>query len=299
MPSSTLYLKAHAKVNLLLNLLGQRPDGFHEVRFVMQTLALADHLRITVTGPGLHLAFTCSNPELATDDNLVVKAYHRFYTMTGLPPKALSVHLEKRIPVAAGLGGGSADAAMMLIALNRLHEGAVSPSGLTRLAGELGSDVPFFLVGGTGLATGHGEIITPLPTLPEWAVLLVKPRHLGISTPWAYQQVREAKRYEIVDFAPWEAFFQNPTREGLVPLLQNDFEAVLFSHYPQLRWARERLLDMGCPGALLSGSGPTLFALVENTGLTHDRIENVFSPQDWLTIFTRFSSPVKAMVSTF
>lgn len=285
------HVKAHAKINLFLNLLGPRPDGFHAVRFVMQTLDLADTLTIEEAGSGLSIAFACGDPALETPDNLVVKAYHRFYESTGLPPRALTVRLEKGIPVQAGLGGGSSDAAAMLEALNALHQHPLSREALHALAAPLGSDVPFFLYGGTAVATGRGEIITPVAALPPWEVAVLKPRHLGISTPQAYQWVREANAYHTQDFGAWEALFHagsSATMADLAPLLWNDFEATLFPRYPMLTEAKRVLLALGLPGALLSGSGPAIFGLMDQAETQWPSIEARFPENDWQRFRCRF-----------
>jgi 4-diphosphocytidyl-2-C-methyl-D-erythritol kinase len=290
MPFS-LDIKAHAKVNLFLNLLGPRPDSFHEVRFVMQGLELADVLTLTVMGEGLMFHLTCSDPELATADNLVFKAYHLFYEDSGLNPMAIQVHLEKHIPVAAGLGGGSSDAAVMLAALNVLHQSPLNGEALHFLASQLGSDVPFFLEGGTCVATGRGQVITPRPALPSLDLVLVKPRTYGISTAKAYHLVWEAKKYQELDFTPWETLLQTQaiSPHALAPLLHNDFEAVLFPYYPDLARAKELMLEAGLSGALLS-----LFGLLDQPETQWPRLQHHFPKIDWQLIRTRFITPEPA-----
>jgi len=266
-----MHFEAHAKINLFLNVLGPRPDGFHEIRSVMQALALADQLTIMPEGNSLQL--TCSDPALATPENLVVKAYHLFYEETGFSPMALHVHLEKNIPVAAGLGGGSSDAASMLMALKQLHGEAVS---LEKMAAQLGSDVPFFLYGGTCLATGRGEKISPLPPLQPREVVLLKPKALEISAASAYQALREENRYVEKDY------------DDLVDLLYNDFERVLFPQYPALARAKSKLIQLGCHATLLSGSGPTLFTILDDPEIQRPKIEHAFPSNIWQVIYTNF-----------
>ena len=284
-------IAAHAKINLFLNLLSPRIDGFHEVRFVMQTLMLADQLEITVQGgqQAPQLEFRCSDPALSGTDNLVCRAYAAFYERAGVEPVGLSVFLKKNIPIQAGLGGGSADAAAMLMALEHYHPGAVSETQLREIAAQLGSDVPFFLTGGTAEATGRGERITPHPDLPSQAVALIKPRHFGISTPEAYRRIREAQRYVERSWAPWAAFLADPASGSLNPLLHNDFEAVILEAYPDLQEAHVRLGSIGC-SALLSGSGPTVFALLADPQRQWPLICEAFSETDWIRLQTRFAS---------
>ena len=177
----------YAKINLTLEILGKRADGYHEVRTVMQTVGLADRLEVTAAA---ELSFSCSDPALATPDNLVYRAARLLQAEYAVRTGA-ALRLEKRIPVAAGLGGGSSDAAATIVALNRLWNLQQSLTEQRRLAARLGSDVPFFLTGGTALATGRGERITPLPPLPQyWVVLVLLPRVL--STAAVYQAVTPA-----------------------------------------------------------------------------------------------------------
>lgn len=291
MPSAVC-VNAPAKINLFLNLLGLRPDGFHEVRFVMQMLDLTDTLEITPIGEGVQLNLRCRLPALATPDNLITKAYHRFYAESGLIPIALDVNLIKRIPVEAGLGGGSSDGAAMLKVLNQLHGAPLSKTELHAIAAQLGSDVPFFLEGGTCLATGRGEQIKPLPPLPPVEVVLIKPKGFGISTAKAYQWVRETGHYVTRDISPWEELLKQPCPSvfALGQLLHNDFEAVLFPHYPVLAETKEALLALGLPGVLLSGSGPTIFGLLNDPEPQWRQIQNLLPEEDWFLYRSRFQT---------
>lgn len=283
-----LELKAHAKVNLFLNLLGQRPDGYHDVRMVMQRLELADTLTLSAGTSGLQ--FSCSDAALNTPDNLVVKAYDLYHQQAGLAPIPLSVHLEKHIPVQAGLGGGSSDAAAMLQGLNQLHHQAVSTEQLETMAAQLGSDVPFFLTGGTCLATGRGEVIKPLPPLPGFQIVVIKPQTFGISTVEAYQKAREWGKYSAKIFSSWDIYLQQPHRDiqSLSRLLFNDFETILFPHYPEVAYLKEIMYKMGLAGALMSGSGPAIFGLLDNPEEQWSLIETLFPATDWQVLRTRF-----------
>lgn len=260
-------LKTPAKINLFLSLRGQRADGYHEVCFVMQSVALFDTLTLTPEPDSPGIRFTCSQPGITDnpDDNLVVKAYHSFFQVAGIPPMGMSVHLEKHIPVQAGLGGGSSDAAAMLRLLNDLPQQVLSFDSLSAIAAALGSDVPFFLSGGTALATGRGEIITPLehplPTLP---LLMIKPRRFGISTPIAYQAIRDHAQYQTLAVEPFlEHLPRIQSSRDLAPFLANDFETVLFQRYPALDEIRQQMLALGIQRPLLSGSGPAMIGFYE------------------------------------
>jgi 4-diphosphocytidyl-2-C-methyl-D-erythritol kinase len=293
MSFSPLHISAPAKINLFLNLLGLRPDGFHNVCFVMQTLDWGDTLELTgeTHQPGLTL--TCTITKLATSNNLIVHAYRQFYEMTGLPPLAMRVHLVKQIPVQAGLGGGSSDAAAMLQALNHLHQTPLDALSLHHLASRLGSDVPFFLKGGTAIAIGKGEILTHVAPLPPCEIVLLIPRHMRISTPIAYQWVREAGHYQTQPFDAWERLLASPytTPDMLALMLFNDFETAVFPRFPLLAAAKATLYTMGLPGVLLSGSGSALFGLISKPDIQWEQLAQVFPESDWQYIRTRLGYP--------
>ena len=187
----SLELQSPCKVNLLLNILGKRPDGYHELETVMQPVALHD--RIVFQREGIDLQLTCSDSALPTDStNLVHRAAAAFLTVTGLK-EGVRIHLEKKIPMAAGLGGGSGNAATTLLGLNRLFDQPLTEASLHAIAASLGSDIPFFLQSGPALATGRGETIAPLapfPALKGAGLLLLQPG-FGIATAWAYKQLAQ------------------------------------------------------------------------------------------------------------
>lgn len=287
-----LSLKTPAKINLFLNLRKPRADGFHEVCFIMQTVGIYDTLTLAEHPDGL--AFTCNRPGLTESpaDNLVVRAYHRFFKGTGLSPVPLKVTLEKQIPVQAGLGGGSSDAAAMLRALNTWTGANVEPSALSAMAADLGSDVPFFLTGGTALAIGRGELIQPLQTtLPPLPLMILKPKSLDISTLEAYRQVREAGRYETVSEAPFLAALSlsclgSPFKDAVEPYLLNDFERVLYGIYPQLSEMAKAMRAVGIRRPLLSGSGPAMVGFLDPARHTRELLESAFPIKDYELFIT-------------
>jgi 4-diphosphocytidyl-2-C-methyl-D-erythritol kinase len=260
--------RSPAKINLFLNLRGQRQDGFHEVCFVMQAVALYDTLHLERVPEGRGIQFDCNVPGLtdSPEQNLVVKAYHRFLEVINHPPLGVKVFLEKQIPAQAGLGGGSSDAATMLKAMAELvqSQASVPPAELSALAAALGSDVPFFLGAPTAMAMGRGELITPVsPPLPQLPLVLIKPRRLGISTPQAFQRVREQNTYQTHSAEPILDLLKlglegSEFLKRLEPLLHNDFESVLFKHYPLLAEMAARMKGLGVGRPLLCGSGPTM-----------------------------------------
>ncbi|MCY4435752.1 MAG: 4-(cytidine 5'-diphospho)-2-C-methyl-D-erythritol kinase [Chloroflexi bacterium] len=251
----TVVVKCFAKINLTLEILGKRADGFHEVRSVMQTVGLADRLEVAAAD---ELSFTCSDPVLAKPENLVYRAARLLQTEFSVRAGA-ALRLEKRIPVAAGLGGGSSDAAGAIIALNRLWNLQLSLTEMQALAAGLGSDVPFFLTGGTALATGRGERITPLPPLPpHWVVLVPLP--ITLSTASVYDSVNPFDYTAGVATADIVAAAQHGALSSQTRW-HNALERPARALAPALAAAQAALLDAGAPHAHVSGSGPTVFTV--------------------------------------
>lgn len=261
-----LVVESPCKVNLLLNVLGRRPDGFHELETLIQPVGLHDELEFSVGGDSIELS--CNDPALPLDArNLVRRAAAAFFEKAP-PVRGVSIHLEKRVPTAAGLGGGSANAALTLSSLNRLFDRPLDDSALGELAASLGSDVPFFLQSGPAIASGRGESIERLPSFPAlesaW-LLLIRPA-FGISTPWAYKSLGGFP--EAVSGQPGRAKqLADALREGSLReasgRFYNSLEAPAFQKYPILRMYKRFLLEQGAAAALMSGSGSTTFALFE------------------------------------
>jgi len=261
----TLEKSSPCKINLLLNVLGPRADGFHELETVLQPVSVCDRLRFRRGGAGLRL--TCTEPSLSTDaGNLVHRAATAFLAAAQIQ-EGLQIDLEKTIPLAAGLGGGSGNAATALLGLNELFGHPLPAARLQAIAASLGSDVPFFLQSGPALATGRGEKIepcAPFPALRGAGLLLVHPG-FGISTAWAYQRL--ARHPEAAHGRPGRA-------RRLIALLQtadlhtagaefyNALEAPALAKYPILAMYQEFLRANGAAATLMSGSGSTTFALV-------------------------------------
>jgi 4-diphosphocytidyl-2-C-methyl-D-erythritol kinase len=255
-----LTLPAYAKINLVLEVLGRRDDGYHEVATVMQTLSLQDTLSLE-KGKGMELS--CNIPGLVSGDNLVLRAARMLQEATGYSGGA-RIFLHKRIPVAGGLGGGSSDAAAVLQGLNQLWELNLSRDRLVELAARLGSDVPFFLYGGTALARGRGEKITPLPSLsPSWVVLLLRaPLGQADKTRALYSRL-EPRHFSQGEFAARAVTALRRGERLDSSLLFNVFEQVIGDFFPGLAEERRCFLACGATSVHLAGSGPTLFSLVE------------------------------------
>jgi len=252
---------ARAKINLVLNVLGKRPDGYHEVKTVMQSVALHDRLEFSPGTGGIKLSVAGGDIPPGKE-NLVYRAAELVRTQTGIR-QGVNVLIKKAIPVAAGLGGGSADAAATLVALNKMWQTGYSLSELMRLGEQLGADVPFCLLGGTALAGGKGEQLEPLPSCPGLGLVLVKPP-IGVSTAEVYR----AFRPELVEKKPdCRAMVKNLKEgniAGIAANLANALEPVTVKMYPQIAVIKEKLLAAGALGALMSGSGPTVFGLARD-----------------------------------
>ena len=260
-----LTLHAPAKVNLTLIVGARRDDGYHDVSTVMQTVGLYDTL--TLTGGGSGLTMTCTDPDLPTDgSNLVLHAAALFCQELHLPVPDLHLHLQKRIPSQAGLGGGSSDAAAVLRAMRTLYAPEVSDAELERMAAALGSDVPFFIRGGTALATGRGERLAPLPRLREGWFVIVKPPE-GFSTPAMYRRLDEL---------PPACTPPLPPLQGGLPALAaglfNRFEAAIPAG--SAVWdIKARLAAYGALASLLSGSGSAVFGLFDTETAARAAVE--------------------------
>lgn len=262
----TLHRQSPCKVNLLLNILGKRADGFHELETVMQPVALHDELEFSRAAGGIQL--TCSEPSLPVDSsNLIHRAAVAFLEAAKIG-EGVAIHVEKRIPLAAGLGGGSGNAAHTLLGLNELFGHPLISERLQDLATALGSDVPFFLQSKPALATGRGDKITPLASFPALRgvfLLLIHPG-FGISTAWAYQQLAEYS--EALKGRPGRAkkligLLQDPDLPAAGTELYNSLEAPALTKYPLLALFQEFLKANGAAAALMSGSGSTTFALIK------------------------------------
>ena len=248
-----MQLWAPAKINLSFEIKGRRPDGFHEIETLMTPISLADQLAIEVsTDPG-EIRFSCDDPLLPRgDDNLVVRAAKLFREQTG-NNAGVTITLEKKIPHGAGLGGGSSDAATTLMGLNKLLEAGWPESELLKLAAQLGSDVPFFIVRSAAICRGRGELVTPFPLKQTFPLLLLKP-DFGVPTPWAYGRWKDSQNLPGVDYSPQEL-------DGV--RLVNDLERPVFEKFVFLArlktWLRQQ---PEVAGALMSGSGSTTFAIL-------------------------------------
>lgn len=271
-----LKLQTPAKINWTLEVLGRRADGFHEVALVFQTIGLWDELVFWKKEKGFELdILEAPGPLEADDSNLVLKAA-RFFLEAAEIPGGLRVELKKRIPLAAGLGGGSSDAAATLWGLNRIYGTDFSTAQLRELAAPLGSDVPFFLTGGVALGSGRGEKIKSWESSSTYWLVLAKPLE-GLSTPRVYQSGQAA--FTSGDRARnfREVLAQGDPR-ALADRLYNGLEPAAFHLLPRVESIKNGLLDAGALGALVSGSGPTVFGLAPDEETAH-RLAEKMKPQ--------------------
>jgi len=283
MDSATVGIRIFAKINLFLRIVGKRDDGFHEVETVMHPVGLYDELHVSPSNNGFHLE--CDAPDCPTGpENTILRACHllkdRFPKRVG----TCRIRVSKGIPTQAGMGGASADAAGTLLALDRLFGLGLSQDELMRLGASIGSDVAFFLSGGPAVCTGRGETIRPLEGHLEAPVALAVSRD-GVSTSEAYSRFRpDAAEQGLTSAAMQEAVRKGDAREASQKLF-NTFERLIYPVRPDLQRIRLALLASGASGALLTGSGATVFAL----GLTEtdvQRARTVLDPMGRETVYT-------------
>ena len=268
-------IRAPAKINLSLEVLNRNPDGYHNIYSLMQTIGLYDRLEVQKVARRAGIGLTISGLSVARRDNLVLQAARLFlkkYKIRG----GVQIHLHKEIPISAGLGGGSSDAAATLVALSRLWDIRPSFSELTSMARSIGSDLPFFLSGPAALVQGTGEKVqSARPVGKAWAVLVKK--DIKVSTAWAYRQwdriQRKRRRSRRRDYK--KIWLTSPKKQNninpklrltfrpkkLSPYLHNDLEEVTGAAFPVIGKMKKQLRELGASGVLMSGSGPTVFGI--------------------------------------
>ncbi len=279
-------MKAPAKINFYLQITGNRPDGYHDLVMIMQSVDLSDRVDLRQTASEA-IVVHCDHPQVPQDrTNLADRAAHlmqqRFPSVGGI-----EIKIHKNIPIAAGLAGGSTDAAAVLVGIDRLWQLGLTQPELRELAAQLGSDIPFCISGGTALATGRGEVITPVADLADVAIVICKPKDIAISTAWAYQTFRAAgllaqgkqlqpshdrssEMLAVLEAAKDkhnQALIEVATQLG--QLLYNDLERVVLPAHPAIVQLKQQLQAQAPLGVLMSGSGATVFAIARD--LEHAR----------------------------
>jgi 4-diphosphocytidyl-2-C-methyl-D-erythritol kinase len=273
-------LPSFAKINWRLNVLGRRGDGFHELRTIFQTVTLHDTLRFAARSDA-ELRLTSDSKDVPVDEsNLILRAGAALRDRSG-NRKGASLHLEKIIPVEAGLGGGSSNAAVALLGLARLWEMGITKRELTEIAASLGADVPFFLTGGTALGTGLGTEVTPINEVVAEYLLVVKPR-AKVSTAEAYKALNSPALTKvggdiILSISRADEQFTDSYPEAL----HNDFEPVVFPLKPEIARAKDALLQLGARSALLAGSGSGVFGVFDKAEARARAVEALKEESDW------------------
>ncbi|WP_114679264.1 4-(cytidine 5'-diphospho)-2-C-methyl-D-erythritol kinase [Desulfotruncus alcoholivorax] len=281
-----MLVKAYAKINLALNITGVRTDGYHELETVMQTLALHDVLELS---PANCIEITVDGADLPSGpENLAYRAADLLRCETGCR-EGVRIRLIKRIPIAAGLAGGSSDAAAVLRGLNQVWRLGLTREELLKLAASIGSDVPFCLSGGTALARGRGELIESLPDLPPFGVLLAKPP-FGVNTADVYRRYDQAVDLpEPCCLEMVEAIRRGETGQ-IASLLANDLEAVTIAMHPLIGDIKNNMLAAGAQGVLMSGSGPTVFGIFPDRSTAARAVEKFARGDNWVCA-TEFTGP--------
>ena len=283
-----------AKINLYLRILGKRPDGYHELETLMLPLDFGDEITLRPNADGLTLQ--CNNPSLPTDDsNLALRAAKRLAERCGVK-RGAKIALTKRTPLAAGLGGGSSNAAAVLLGLKQLWGLQTDDSVLHELAAGMGSDINFFMAGGAALCRGRGERIEAIPCNLSASVLLVNPG-FGISTKWAYETWAKATAESRLTVSPSQVSLllralAEDDLDGVSRCLFNSLEAPSIRKFPVLELIKNAMRDYGARGALMSGSGATVFGLFADPKAAErsaQRVREQFGPSMWTKV-TRFAS---------
>lgn len=250
----TLTLSAPAKINYLLDVIGKRADGYHDLRMIMQRVNLCDEITLTMTSSP-EIIVTCNSKGAPDGPGNIAWKAARVLLDLAESKSGVEIKIKKNIPVAAGLGGGSSDAATVLMGINELLQKGFTDQTLMEAGCKLGADVPFFIFKKAALAEGVGEKLTLIPNMPKCWVLLVNPG-VHVSTAWVYRSLQLTNRRELSNIPK---FFGSI--EDIVSVLSNDLESVTISAFPIIDEIKSRLMDLGAIGSMMSGSGPTVFGI--------------------------------------
>ncbi|HIJ86308.1 MAG TPA: 4-(cytidine 5'-diphospho)-2-C-methyl-D-erythritol kinase [Desulfuromonadales bacterium] len=254
---ATLTLSAPAKINYLLDVIAKRSDGYHDLRMIMQRVNLCDQLTLTVTDSP-DICVTCNSPDAPDGQkNIAWKAAHALLERAKAI-QGVTIEITKNIPTAAGLGGGSSDAAAVLMGMNELMKIGFSDRQLMEIGCTIGADVPFFIFKKTALAEGIGEKLSPMPEMPKCWILLINPG-IHVSTAWVYRSLQLTSTRELNKLPE---FFESI--EHIASILSNDLEAVTISAFPVIAEIKCRMVNYGAVGSMMSGSGPTVFGIFKD-----------------------------------
>lgn len=274
---STLTLAAPAKINYLLDVIRKRPDGYHDLRMIMQRVNLCDEITLTLTDTH-DIAVTC-NSDNAPDgpENIAWKAARVMLDRSG-SSGGVTIHISKNIPVAAGLGGGSSDAATVLMGMNTLLDMNLPEQELMQIGTKLGADVPFFIFKKPALAEGIGDRLTPLPDMPMCWIVLVNPG-VHVSTAWVYRSLQLTNRRELNKLP---RFFSSV--EQVVSIMSNDLETVTIPAFPVIDAIKSRLVALGAVGSMMSGSGSTVFGVFKDFDVAEAARIEIARDSGWFAV---------------
>lgn len=250
--------KAYAKINLGLDVIDRLPNGYHEVKMIMQTVGIYDVLTLEKIPEGI--VVTTDNGELPTDENNLIYKSAKIMMEKYHLPGGVRIHLEKNIPIAAGMAGGSTDAAATFIGMNELFEIGADEEELREHGVKVGADVPYCIMGGTALAEGIGEILSPLPAPKDCHLLIAKP-DINVSTKYVYEHLDAEGVEKHPDIDGMVEALKQGSLKGIVERLGNVLETVTVKRYPIIQEIKEIMLENGADGSLMSGSGPTVFGI--------------------------------------
>lgn len=260
---TTLYEGAFAKINLTLDVLDKRPDGFHDIKSIMQTVSIRDDIEIDI-GTGEPWSLSCDKEGIPCDHrNLAWKAAELFFETTGKDPDGLSIRITKRIPMEAGMAGGSADAAAVLRALNRHYDAPFSIGALAELGGQIGSDIPFCVICGTAMAEGRGERLRKLPDMPDCFLVVCKPE-FSSSTPELYRKIDETVIGKRPDHQAVESALLAGDLLKIAQNLHNVFDPLVTKEHLELNYIKSIFNSYGAIGQQMTGSGSAVYAIVES-----------------------------------
>lgn len=268
--------KAYAKINLGLDVIGRLENGYHEVKMVMQTVGIYDELYFEQAESGI--VVTTDSGELPTDENnLIYKSAQLMMETYGIA-EGVRIHLKKNIPIAAGMAGGSTDAAAAMKGINRLFDLGCSMKELMELGVRIGADVPYCIMGGTALAEGIGEKLTALPPAPECILLVAKP-DINVSTKYVYEHLDAEGVAEHLDIDGMVAAIEAESLQGILDRMGNVLETVTAKEYPIIDIIKNRMKELGAAQAMMSGSGPTVFGIFTDEAKAYEAYEQIKSEQ--------------------